>query len=422
MLRKRPPPTPDDASGSHATADALRRQARALVDADRRKDDFIAMLAHELRSPLAAIRNALETLRRRRAAAGAASEPELLIIDRQLDHLARLADDLLDVARITRGLVELRREHLELSAIVAMAVEAVEPALRTQRQRLEISLSEPPVAIDGDPVRLAQVLSNLLGNASKYSEPGSTIALTAVYEGRIVTVRVRDEGIGIPRERLDGLFDPVDPMMASRDRAQGGLGLGLTLVKALTELHGGSVEAESEGLGQGSVFTVRLPATPLAAMAEVTEAAEDGGMEAPVSTGERRESPREGDAAPRRRVLVVEDSIETAESFAELLRLAGHQVTAVRDGAAALEAALDLRPEVVFLDIGLPGMTGQEVASRLAGLPGQRPLLVAVTGYDQEEGRQQAGEALFDRFLLKPVDIREVHGILEEPPSPRPAK
>lgn len=410
MPRKRTPSshTPDAAE---ATAEALRQQARALADADRRKDDFIAMLAHELRTPLAPIRTALETLRRRRAAEGALLEHELLVIERQLDHLARLVDDLMDVARITRGRVELRRQRLELATIVAMAVETVEPELRRRRQRLEVALPEPPVPIDGDPVRLAQVLSNLLGNASKYSETGSWIGLSALREGDTVTVRVRDEGIGIPRERLAKVFDDFDPFdqlgpLGGRtdgfvERARDGLGLGLTLVKGLTEMHGGSVEAESEGPGEGSVFTVRLPA------AEGDEA--EAAAEASGSSRERTTTLR---AASGGRVLVVDDSIDTAESFAELLRIEGHEALAVHDGAAALEAASALRPDVVFLDLGLPGMNGFDVAERLASAPGRRPLLVAVTGYGQEESRRRARAVGFDKVLLKPIDLREVLEIL----------
>ncbi len=409
--------TPAAAAGvPEATAEALRTQAEALTAADRRKDEFLAMLGHELRSPLAPIRNALESLKHRRQAGGRPVEHELEVIGRQLDHLTRLVDDLLDVARITRGRVELRRQPVEIRTIVELAVETVEPATRERCQRIDTSIPERSLVVEGDPVRLAQVLSNLLSNASKYSETGSTIDLEvradeapgdgeAVARGEIGVIEVRDRGLGLPAESLRHVFDPFYQHDASLDRARGGLGLGLTLVKTLTEMHGGSVYAASEGPNRGSVFGVRLPlvaapATPVAA---------------PLQDIERRDL--EGAGEPCRvRVVVVDDSVDTAESFAELLELKGHEVRAAHDGPTALDLCRSFRPQVVFLDIGLPGMTGFEVAEQLRSGAGgaETPFLVAVTGYGQATSRRRSSDAGFDRHLLKPIDLREVLDLLEQ--------
>jgi len=389
--------------------EALRSQAEALAEADRRKDEFIAMLGHELRSPLAPIRNALESLSHRRQAEGRPAEHELDVIGRQLDHLTRLVDDLLDVARITRGRVELRRQPVALGAIVATALETVEPATRERRQRIETSLPDAPATVYGDPIRLAQVLSNLLSNASKYSEPGSTIELDAAIEsgpGERVVIEVRDQGIGMPSESVRHVFERFFQMDDSLDRTRGGLGLGLTLVKALTEMHGGSVGATSGGPGKGSVFSVRLP---LADPVPETAAAGPESYAAPAGTAPEA-------AGESVRVVVVDDSVDTAESFAELLELKGHEVRAAHDGPSALELCRTFRPDVVFLDIGLPGMTGYQVAERLRATEGgdETPLLVAVTGYGQAASRQRSSEAGFDRHLLKPIDLREVLELLAE--------
>jgi CheY-like chemotaxis protein len=393
-----------------STAEELRDQAEALTEADRRKDEFIAMLAHELRSPLAPIRNALETLRHRRQCAHRPLEHEIQVIDRQLEHLTVLVDDLLDVARITRGRIELRRENVSLSSVVELAVETVEPELTERRQPLEISMPSTQLLVHGDRVRLAQVLANLLSNASKYSDPGSPIELTAERSAEGTVIRVEDHGIGMPPGRVDSVFDGFFQMDGSLDRRGGGLGLGLGLVKALTEMHGGSVAAESDGPGRGSVFTVRLPPAPR-------------GLAGPEASGLRAGAGADGDrgrgggGADRgdgggRRVLVVDDSVDTAESFAELLQLKGHEVRTVHDGAAALAICPEFRPDVVFLDIGLPEMTGYEVAERLSRALERRPLLVAVTGYGQEETRRRAREAGIDHHLLKPIDLHTVLDIL----------
>jgi len=388
--------------------EALRSQAEALAEADRRKDEFIAMLGHELRSPLAPIRNALESLSHRRQTEGRPVEHELEVIGRQLDHLTRLVDDLLDVARITRGRVELRRQPVTLETIVGLALETVEPDTRRREQRIDISLPDrvgQSPAVHGDPVRLAQVLSNLLSNASKYSELGSTIELRAWIDeerGRQVVVEVRDQGIGMPPESLHHVFEHFYQMDDSLDRTRGGLGLGLTLVKALTEMHGGTVEVTSEGEGKGCIFSIRLP---------LSDASAEPSKASARAATPPAEAPTEGV-----RVVVVDDSVDTAQSFAELLELKGHVVRAAHDGPSALELCRTFRPDVVFLDIGLPGMTGYQVAEHLSAADegSDRPLLVAVTGYGQEASRRRSSAAGFDRHLLKPVDLREVLELLDE--------
>ncbi len=403
--------------------EALREQTEALEEADRRKDEFIAMLAHELRSPLAPIRNALETLCHRRTRDDRPIEHELQVIDRQLGHLTLLVDDLLDVARITRGHVELRREPVAVETIVDLAVETVEPDLAERRQRLEISIPSEPLPVHGDRVRLAQVLSNLLSNASKYSAPGSSIELMAERADDQVLLRVRDHGIGMPPDRIARVFDHFFQMNSSLDRSGGGLGLGLTLVKVLTELHGGSVEARSDGPDRGSAFTVRLPLLPLArAPAHRTRSpgADREDRRGPVDRGDRSEPTEdasETSETPQRpgcRVLVVDDSVDTAESFAELLALKGYTVRAVHDGPSAIEACREFLPDVVFLDIGLPEMNGYEVAERLCHDVDHAPVLVAVTGYGQEESRSRARRAGIDHHVLKPIDLDRVLEILDQ--------
>jgi signal transduction histidine kinase len=389
--------------------EALRSQAEALAEADRRKDEFIAMLGHELRSPLAPIRNALESLSHRRQAEDRPIQREIEVIGRQLDHLTRLVDDLLDVARITRGRVELRRQPVALRSIVATALETVEPTTRERNQRIEATLPDEPVTVDGDPVRLAQVLANLLSNASKYSEASSTIELEASLEGdpaERVVLEVRDQGIGMPVESLHHVFDRFFQMDDSLDRTRGGLGLGLTLVKALTEMHGGTVGARSDGPGQGSAFNVRLPLSDAAP--EAVTAGPD------ACAPDARTAP--GGSPDGVRVVVVDDSVDTAQSFAELLELKGHDVRAAHDGPSAIELCRRFRPDVVFLDIGLPGMTGYQVAERLRAAAGgdEAPLLIAVTGYGQAASRHRSSEAGFDRHLLKPVDLKEVLDLLDE--------
>jgi PAS domain S-box-containing protein len=365
-----------------------------LKEADRRKNEFLAMLGHELRNPLAPIRNALHIL----SIPGLgeeAVEQARQVTERQVQHLVRLVDDLLDVGRIMRGRVELRKEPVELAAVIAQAVETAQPILDAQGQELRESLPPEPLRLEADPTRLAQVVGNLLHNAAKFSERPGHVWLSAERQGTEVVLRVRDEGIGIQREFLRHIFDLFVQDDRSLERSQGGLGIGLTVVRKLVELHGGSITAHSEGPGKGSEFVVRLPALSAAAAA-----------------GPSRRGARPVSDSASRRILVVDDNVDAAESLAMLLRLAGHDVHVAHNGPEALRAAA-FSPEVVLLDIGLPGMNGYDVARRWRQDPASRnALLVAVTGYGQDEDRRRSAEAGFDYHLTKPVDPEALRRLL----------
>jgi len=365
----------------------LQRRAEELAEADRRKDEFLAMLGHELRNPLAPIRNALQVMR---VLGLADSQLQWArdVIDRQVRQLARLVDDLLDVSRISRGKIPLKLAAVELTEIIERAVESSRPVLEARRHELAVVLPRDKVWLEADATRLAQVLANLLNNAGKYTEQGGQIRLMAERQGEEVVVRVSDNGMGIAPHMLPRVFDLFAQADHTLDRSEGGLGIGLTLVKCLVKLHGGSVEAISAGLGKGSEFVVRLP-VPRA----VTGHSVNGTPPAAKA------------AAPGRRILVVDDNGDAVDSLALLLSLQGHEVRTARDGPAALEVAAVFRPEVVLLDIGLPQMDGYEVANRLRGQVGlKKVLLVAVTGYGQEEDRRRTAEAGFDAHLVKPAD------------------
>ena len=380
---------------------ALAERARVeeqLREADRRKDDFLAMLAHELRNPLAPVLTAVQLMDRKQQL-GLGTEREREVVERQVHHMRRLVDDLLDVSRVTRGKIQLRKHPVDLVASVGRAVEAARPFADSREHTLRVELPDGPVWTEADPVRLVQVLTNLLHNAAKYSEPGGRITLTLAREAGEAVVRVADTGMGIPAEALPHLFEPFMQVARTLDRAQGGLGLGLTLVKQLVEMHGGRVEASSEGVGRGSVFTVRLPLLP-----------EERVPVVPVEAPAGRETPGEA-----RRVLVVDDNVDAAELLGEVLELDGHRVTVVHDGRAALERMGAEAPEVIFLDIGLPGMDGYEVARRIRERSGGAgPRLVAVTGYGQASDRQRSREAGFDAHLVKPVELERVRELVED--------
>jgi PAS domain S-box-containing protein len=374
-----------------------RRDEEALREADRRKDEFLAMLAHELRNPLAPILHAVHVLRQLEPASPREAWCQE-VIERQTVHLSRLVDDLLDISRITQGKVALQRRPVELETMVTRAVETVRPFLESRHHELVVDLPAERVVLEGDLVRLAQVLSNLLHNAAKYTQDGGRIELSATGRDGEVVVRVRDNGMGIPAEMLARIFDLFMQADRSLSRSEGGLGVGLTLVRSLVEMHGGTVEAHSEGPGRGTEIVVRLPARV---------EAEPTAMAAPAAA--------EGDGeAARRRVLVVDDNEDSADSLALLLELKGHEVRVALDGPAALATAHAFQPEVVLLDIGLPGMDGYEVARRLraerAGEGGL--LLVALTGYGQDEDRRRSREAGFDHHLVKPVDFDELTRVL----------
>ncbi|APW61959.1 ATP-binding protein [Paludisphaera borealis] len=362
-----------------------RRQAEeALREADRRKDEFLAMLAHELRNPLAAVSNAVQLALRASDADSRAWSHE--VIRRQCTHLAGLIDDLLDVSRISQGKIRLRTSSLDASDVLRNAVEAVRPLMQERGHSLETSIG-PGLLLDADPTRLEQIVVNLLANAAKYTEPGGLIRLTALRDGDEATIAVRDTGIGIDAAMLPRVFEPFTQAEVSIDRSRGGLGIGLTLVQTLTEMHGGRVSATSDGPGRGSEFVVRLPAL--------------------LTTDDRPSPSKAPEPPPGRlvRVLVVDDNRDAAELTAALLAAERHEVRCVYDGNSALEAFRAFRPDVVLLDIGLPGMDGYQVAEAIRGSSPGAPLLVAVSGYGEDEARHRSRAAGCAHHLVKPVDI-----------------
>jgi signal transduction histidine kinase len=374
------------------------REARAEAEvANRSKDEFLAMLGHELRNPLAPIVTALQLMQLR---GDETLYKERTIIERQVRHLVRLVDDLLDVSRITSGKIELKRERIEISEIIAKAIEMASPLIEQRRHSLKVDIPRSGLAVEVDAVRMAQVVANLLNNAAKYTEPHGTLTLQAAKdgaEGQAVVLRVRDTGIGLSPEMLPRVFDLFVQERQAIDRAQGGLGLGLAIVRTLVELHGGTVEARSEGYGKGSEFTVRLTA------------ARTGDKPAPASRGESgiAEDP---DAL---RVLVVDDNVDSAELLAESVRLMGHVPRVAHDGPAGLRIGAAFRPDVALLDIGLPVMDGYELARHLRALPGLESIrLIAITGYSQEADRRQSAAAGFERHLVKPIQLEQLREVL----------
>jgi PAS domain S-box-containing protein len=373
----------------------LKQAELALMEADRRKDEFLAMLAHELRNPLTPIRNAAHVLGRLDL-----QEPRVQwaqqIIERQVGHLTRLVDDLLDVSRIVRGKVALKMARIEVAAVVNHALDMARPLIDAMGHRVEVRLPEQAVYLEGDPVRLAQVLLNLLDNAAKYTPAGGKIQLDVSVAGPHIEIRVCDNGMGIPAELLPQVFDLFKQGERTLDRSQGGLGIGLTLVKELVEMHGGLLEALSTGAGQGSTFTIWLPAlcdTPLMV---------------------NQEAPAASPGAAHCRVLVVDDDDAVADSMSMLLQINGHDVRVAASGQAALEIARSLRPQVVLLDIGLQGMDGYEVARQLRAEQGEAICLIAVTGYGDEEARSRSAAAGFDQQLVKPVPPDIIFELLAE--------
>jgi signal transduction histidine kinase/CheY-like chemotaxis protein len=369
----------------------LYRQAR---ESDRRKDEFLAMLSHELRNPLAPVLNTLAVLRAG-GGAGLSDRQAQDVLERQVRHMARLVDDLLDVSRVTRGKIVLQKERVDLRALAGRAAETIRPLVEARRHELTVHLPDGPILLEADATRLEQVLTNLLNNAAKYTEPGGVIRLAVEHAGGDAVVRVRDTGIGMLPEVLARAFELFVQGDRGLARSEGGLGIGLTLVRSLVEMHGGAVTAHSDGPGKGSEFVVRLPVLP------------NG-----TSAGSPPRQPA-GASGGSWRVLVVDDNHDSADTLAALLRMAGHAVQVAYDGRAALEAARTTLPEAVLLDIGLPGMDGHEVARRLREQTGTRPiLLVAISGYGQEEDRVRSLEAGFDHHLVKPVDPEAVRALL----------
>jgi signal transduction histidine kinase/ActR/RegA family two-component response regulator len=385
--------------------DERKRNEDALKQADRQKDEFLATLAHELRNPLAPVRNATQILRIK-----GPFTPEIEwardVIDRQMQHMTRLVDDLMDVSRITRNRVELRRERVALARILHGAVETSRPLIDAMGHALTVNLPADPIELEADVTRLAQVFSNLLNNAAKFTERGGRIVVTAERQGSDVVVTVSDNGIGLPNDMLTSIFDLFTQVDRSLERSRAGLGIGLTMVKRLVEMHGGSVTASSEGLGRGSTFVVRLP-VPIALATWTAESASEGPLHA-ESAG--------------RRVLVVDDNDDAATSLSLLLGSLGYETRTAGDGEAALRVAEDFRPDAMLLDIGLPRLNGYDVARALRARPwGKDVTLIAVTGWGQAEDRQRTMAAGFDEHMVKPVDpdvlLRRLRSLPRSAPS-----
>ena len=377
--------------------DDLRRLATELVESDRRKTEFLATLAHELRNPLAPLSSGLQVMKL------AVSDPAAIertrgMMERQVSHMVHLVDDLLDIARITTGKVDLKKERVELQTVIASAVETSMPLIEAGRHELVVRMPDEVLWLEVDLTRVAQVVSNLLNNAAKYTPPRGRIGLHVQREGAEVVIAVSDTGIGIPPASMPTVFEMFTQVGRNMERAQGGLGIGLSLVRRLVELHGGSVSAKSDGVGRGSTFTVRLPLM-------AAPAAQPDGT-APV------EAPGDSTGTSLR-VLVVDDNVDAADTLAALLEMSGHATRVANDGQQALEVAQAFRPQVVFLDIGLPGMNGYEVARRMRSTPGmEHGILVALTGWGTREDRERSTEAGFDHHLTKPADMTAVETLL----------
>jgi PAS domain S-box-containing protein len=376
-----------------------RRRIEELAKADRRKDEFLAMLAHELRNPLAVISNAVQLA----SLNGVHDQIDwcMDVIKRQVQHLSRLIDELLEVSRITRGKIELKKERLDLAMIFQSAIDSVRSLIEARQHHLTVGIAPESLTVEADPVRLEQIVSNLLANAAKYTESGGQISLSAEPEEESIVIKVRDTGMGILPEDLPRIFELFAQGDQSLARSEGGLGIGLTLARRLTELHGGSLTATSAGTGTGSEFVIRLPAVaPLAGPATAPE-----GCVKPVPIR-------------RARILVIDDNAELAQGISRLLKLWNHEVWMAYDGPSGLEAARGHRPDVVLLDIGLPGMDGYQVAEQLRQEDfGKNLLLIAVTGYGHQEDRQRARSAGFDQFVTKPVDYATLLALVAAPDS-----
>jgi signal transduction histidine kinase len=365
---------------------ALEATTTALQEADRRKDEFLAILAHELRNPLAPIRTAVQLLRLKELDSQQQSRARD-VIERQVEHLVTLIDDLLDVSRITRGMITLQREPVLVGAIVARAVETTRPVIDANHHELTLELPDELITIDGDKTRLVQMLANLLHNAAKFTDPGGRIHLTVARDAGQAVISVSDTGIGIPGELIPKVFELFTQVHSKADRAQGGLGIGLALVRRLAEMHGGTVTAHSEGPGRGTEFTVRIPA-----LATQKVGGSPINAPGPIVIGEPR------------RILVADDNRDAAESLELQLQLAGHDVRIVHDGVQALAVANDFKPHIVLLDLGMPKMDGYETARTIRRHSwGKSVALIALTGWGQPQDRERTAEAGFDLHLVKPV-------------------
>jgi len=386
-----------DISQAKQTEAAIKRSEAALRDADRRKDEFLALLAHELRNPLAPLVNSLELLR-----PAAAANPGLQrirgMMERQLKQLERLVDDLLDVSRISRGRFELQRAPLSLGLAVETAVESCQSQFAARGHGLSVSISSEPLVVVGDFARLTQVFANLLSNSAKYTEPGGSVEVTLCRNGSDAVVTVKDTGIGIPVESLNFVFDMFSQVQAHKEHAGGGLGIGLALVRSLVEMHQGRVEAQSEGPGKGSLFTVRLPLLQESAAVIRASASADPSQLAKQAA---------------RRILIADDNIDAAESLAEILRSQGHETCIAANGQQAVELAGTYRPQIIFMDLGMPYLDGLKATRQIRAQPwGKSVLIVALTGWGQHEDRRRSHEAGMDMHLVKPIDLPEIAAVL----------
>jgi signal transduction histidine kinase/ActR/RegA family two-component response regulator len=369
---------------------------QSLREADRRKDDFLATLAHELRNPLAPLRNALELLK------SADDDTTLIeearcVMERQVNQMIRLVDDLLDVSRITKGKLQVRKKRVELAEVLSLAIETARPLIERSAHELIVTIPTGPVYVQADPTRLAQVIVNLLNNSAKFTDNGGRIWLTAGRRGQEAVIAVRDTGIGIEPDYVPHLFTKFSQATPALERSHGGLGIGLSLVKGLVELHAGTIEVHSDGLGQGSQFTIYLPILDLPVEA-LREASADDGKTA---------------GARKCRILVVDDFRDATDSLARMLRVMGHDCETAYDGLEALQVAVAFRPDVVLLDIGLPKLDGYQTAQRIRHEPwGGSIALVALTGWGQDEDKRRAAEAGFDHHLTKPVDPADLQRVL----------
>ena len=382
-------------------ANRLRQYAAETSEANHQKSEFLAMLAHELRNPLAPIGNALQILQSPNTN-GKADAPVIAMLERQVSQMVRLVDDLLDASRISLGKIELRFGHIELTSLVTNAADVVRPLCESMGHELTLNLPAGPIYLKADPTRLTQVVGNLLNNASKFTPNGGSIWVSVECEGKQALIRVRDNGVGIAEVQLRRIFDMFMQVDTSLERAAGGLGIGLTLVKRLVELHHGTVEVKSAGLGQGSEFVVRLPILDDTGLRSVAAAAVN-----------------EGDRAPVRRILVVDDNEDSAASLAMLLQLSGHQTRTAHDGLEAVDAAVAFRPEVILLDIGMPNLNGYEACRRIrAQASGKDIMIIATTGWGQAHAREASKAAGFDAHLVKPVNPAELARLLADAGSP----
>ena len=384
------------ALAAHKEIETELHQQRDWRDADRRKDEFLATLAHELRNPLAPIRQAA-LISKAPTATDAQKRWSHDVIDRQVQHMSLLLDDLLDISRVTRGTLALRMQSTELASVIETAVETARPTIDTKRHLLTVDIPPEAIRFTADPLRVAQVLSNLLTNAAKYTDPEGQIRLVARCEAGDVVIRVADSGIGISAQALPRVFNMFSQVHSTTDRSEGGLGIGLALAQGLIELHGGTIEASSAGLGCGSEFTVRMPRRVVVELVQNTSNA------SPTTR-----------ATLSRRILIADDNRDSAETLAALLRMEGHEVTSVHDGPVALSVFGELKPDVALLDIGMPGLTGYEVARKMRQSAPRAPLtLIAITGWGQDIDKERAFAAGFDHHLTKPVDPQRLVELLK---------